>query len=251
METVLHLFRHGQEDAEHRKTAPGRTGGRLTRQGVGEVINSTFLLRERIPDKKGVEAHFVTSPALRAYGVVLGGYHTMRAKYKAAKLHAPKVDDELGLPNGDKDASAKMFEKLGRDAYMQQWAAGKLSSDMVEPLDNYNHRIIENTLVKAVEMSKAKGKGEKHLVVVTHDGGSKVVCGFGAVFEHMTKRNPQEVSDEVNRDSTTGKPYVGPMRTGEYIGVHARNGVVHLVEFRGKWFAPGKKGEQWKEVERG
>lgn len=129
---------------------------------------------------------------------------------------------------------------MGREAYMTAWAAGELPPG-IESQAAFNARIAGRTLGRGRSLSLAKGDKKKHVVIVTHDGGTAVPSGFGAVFTHLTKLNPQEIEDAENG-------YKGPMRNGEYIGVKLKDGKTMWAEFRGRVFAPAKKGQAWKEV---
>ena len=95
MEVTAHLFRHVAEDQEHRKTANPKIQGRITPEGVAQVIDTNFFLRERIPDEPNVDVEFRSSRKLRARATALGPYGSMLARYKQARLHSPKIDDEL------------------------------------------------------------------------------------------------------------------------------------------------------------
>lgn len=242
MEVTLHLFRHAEEDAAHRKdprTDPVRQG-RLTDKGVGQTIDVGTFLRDRIPDEKGVHVHFETSFKARATGTARAPYLRLKNTYKQAAFHEPVEDPELDLPKGDRTLTSRLFEGMGREAYMRAWAAGELPPG-IESQADFNKRIASRTLARGRSLSLTKGKQEKHVVIVTHDGGTAVPSGFGAVFTKLTRLDPQAIEDADNK-------YKGPMRLGEYIGVKLKDGKTMWAEFRGRIFVPGKRDKAWKEM---
>ncbi|MDP3742110.1 MAG: hypothetical protein Q8R15_02230 [Candidatus Micrarchaeota archaeon] len=243
MEVTLHMFRHAEENSAHRKdprTDPVRQG-QLTTKGLGETIDVGTLLKERIPDAKGVNFHFITSLKARATGTARAPYLRLKNTYRKATFHNPVEDKELDLPKGDPALTSGLFESMGRAAYMEAWAAGKLPPG-IESQTTFNARIAARTLGRGKSLSLAKGNQEKHVIIVTHDGGTTVPSGFGAVFTKLTRLDPQAIEDATNN-------YKGPMRTGEYVGVKLKNGKAMWAEFRGRVFAPGKKGKVWREIE--
>lgn len=241
MEVVAHLFRHAEEDAKDRETASSRTQGRLTRKGVEQVIDTALMLRKKVPDAPGVEVHFQSSAKLRARGTAMAPYYQMRARYRNANLRSPEINDELDLPRGNRKKAEKLIRELGREKYLKLWAAGKGQKD-IESIKSFNARIARSTLGWAIRESRRRSEGQKHLVFVTHDGGTEVASGFGAVFTKLTGLDPQEVVDRKAK-------YGGPMRNGEYMGIKVRDGKPVSVEFRGRTFTP-TRGRTWQEAPR-
>ncbi len=240
MEVTLHLFRHAEEDQEHRKVADIHRQGRLTTRGAGQLIDVGTHLRQRIPDEEGVDVHFLTSHKTRAVVTAMAPRIRLKNAYKKATFHEPVEDPELDLPKGDRALAKRLLEQMGREAYMRAWAAGTLPPG-IEGQESFNRRIMARTFVRASKLSKKPGNKQKHLVIVTHDGGTSVPSGFGAVFTKLTGLDPQKIEE-----TKTG--YKGPMRNAEYVGVKIRDGKALWAEFRGRVFLPFKKGKVWREI---
>ncbi len=195
MEVTLHLFRHVEEDQAHRKIADVVRQGMITEKGVGQAIDVAMLLKKRIPDSKLTEVHFYTSLKRRTISTALAPYSQMRATYRNTVLHQPIEDPELDLPKGDRELIKRLFEQFGREGYLQKWTQGNLPLEArgkIESPADFNRRISKKTLARGSTLSKQPGKKEKHLVIVTHDGGTKVASGFGAVFSKLTRRKLQK-----------------------------------------------------------
>ncbi len=241
MEVTLHMFRHAEEDQEHRKVADLHRQGMLTTKGAMQLIDVGTHLKERIPDETNTEVHFFTSQKTRAIVTAMAPRLRLKSSYKNTTFHEPVEDPELDIPKGDRALAQRLLQQMGREAYLQAWAAGTLPPG-IEGQTSFNKRIMARTFVRARKLSKAMGSKQKHLVIVTHDGGTSVPSGFGAVFTKLTGLDPQKIEDAATS-------YKGPMRTTEYIGVKIRNGKALWAEFRGRVFVPGKKGKAWKEID--
>ena len=153
----------------------------------------------------------------------------------------------LTLPKGDVLLIKGLFEKLGREKYLEAYVANKLPPG-IEKAKRFDARIFNKTVGRAIAQSRRQSQVKKHMVFVTHDGGTPAPSGFGAVFTRVTKIDPQLIPDQQTLDKN-GKPYTGPMRNAEYIGVHFRDGRPVWVEFRGHRFVPGRKpAYRWQEA---